>query len=288
VRRPVHRSSYGLSIAVALLAPMLAACGSSGSSGSGQTSAPATSVAATSVTSTAPTAPALQYLAFGDSWPEGAHCSGCRTFVERWGDALARQTGAAVELTDMTGERERSAADGKQSTSLRSAVETDAATRDAIAAADVVLIASGPNEMESAAEASRAGTCGGDDDADCIRALGARWAENFDAILSEIATLRAGKPTAVRLVNAANPFLSEPSMVEGMPDGFATGNGALIFEELTRAICDAAKAHPGAVCVDIRPALNGPSLDQPVDENSDASMQAVADLLAKTGVDELG
>jgi hypothetical protein len=72
-----------------------------------------------------------------------------------------------------------------------------------------------------------------------------------------------------------------------LPEGFATGNGALIFQQLYDAMCDAAMKH-GAVCVDVRPLLNGPTMDQPVDENSAASMRAIADALIATGLSELG
>jgi len=40
------------------------------------------------------------------------------------------------------------------------------------------------------------------------------------------------------------------------------------------------------VCVDVRPLITGPDGDG--DENSDASMQAVADALIDTGLRELG
>ena len=55
----------------------------------------------------------------------------------------------------------------------------------------------------------QAGTCGGPDQFDCIRDLGDVWDAGSHAILSEIETLREGKPTAIRLVDAADP-LSRP------------------------------------------------------------------------------
>ena len=59
-----------------------------------------------------------------------------------------------------------------------------------------------------------------------------------------------------------------------------------MFKALNDAVCATARAHE-AKCVDVRRVLNGPTLDQAVDENSDASMQAVADALLATGIDEL-
>jgi len=52
-------------------------------------------------------------------------------------------------------------------------------------------------------------------------------------------------------------------------------------------MCDAAAQHH-AVCVDIRALLTGPDLDQAADENSAASMEAIARALLDSGVAELG
>ncbi len=234
----------------------------------------------------APSTNALRYVAFGDSWPAGEHCNGCRHFPELWADGLEALTGRMVLLKDFTGERERSRAESKDSTTLLQAVRSESTTRDAIADADVILISTGPNEFGLVTEPIKAGTCGGRDDADCIRALGERWSANFEAILDEIVALRAGRPTVIRLVNGANPFVSYPEMVEGMPEGFATGNGALTVQLLTDAMCDAAEAHD-AVCVDVRPLLNGPSMLEPAQEESPEAIRAVADALIATGIDEI-
>ena len=238
------------------------------------TSSPASSmVASTEVGST------LHYVAFGDSWPEGAHCNGCTPFPELWLEALEGQTGMEIEFFDFMGERERSTAEGKMSASLLGSLQTNEETRTAVADADVILISTGPNEIGDAAEAVKAGTCGGADGFDCIRALGETWSSNFNQILTEIETLRDGNPTAIRLVNAANPFVLYPEMSEGMPPDFATTGGALMFELLSVAMCDAAAAHE-AVCLDARPLIQ-------VSEDSQESMQAVADALAATGLPEL-
>ena len=45
--------------------------------------------------------------------------------------------------------------------------------------------------------------------------------------------------------------------------------------------------HHDTVCVDVRQVLNGPDVEQPVNDSSQASMDAVAELLLETGVPEL-
>lgn len=51
-------------------------------------------------------------------------------------------------------------------------------------------------------------------------------------------------------------------------------------------VCEVAASH-NAVCVDIALALNGPDLLQPRDVNTQEAMQAVADAILATGLDEL-
>lgn len=230
---------------------------------------------------------ALTYLALGDSWPEGAHCGGCRTFAGLYADGLPAQTGGKVRFEDRTGQAQPYFEEaGGGSASLLKALRSDAGTRRVVARADVIMIATGPNELDAALEPVMAGTCGGKDDMACFRAQRRMWEKNFDAILDEIEGLRAGKPTAIRLVSAANAFVSVPEMTRGLPKDFATTEGALIFKNLNDALCTNAAKHD-AVCVDVRPVLNGPTLERSVDENSPKSMRAVAKALLATKVPEL-
>ena len=46
---------------------------------------------------------AYEYVALGDSWPSGAHCGGCRTFVTLYADGLRKKTGRKVRFTNLTG-----------------------------------------------------------------------------------------------------------------------------------------------------------------------------------------
>ena len=81
-------------------------------------------------------------------------------------------------------------------------------------------------------------------------------------------------------MNAANAF-SDPSFSPATLRGFEA-----YFEALTDAMCDKAKKHD-VVCVDVRPVPNGPDFEQPVNDSSQESMDAVAELLLQTGVAEL-
>ena len=261
---------------------------------SGSPSAPVVSSSAAAVTSAPlpsdlPAASGLApltYVAFGDSWPEGAHC-GCRTFAGQWADGLHALTGRPIDFIDLTGQKEPGVPEAETSRSLATSLELIEQTRDAVRKADIVLIATGPNDMDLIFDKLPGHACGGSDDSDCIRDLGKLWATNFDRILTAIDDLRGGKPTVIRLVDASNAFLFDPAMRAGLEPEFATTRGALIYQLLNDTMCDAAAQHH-AVCVDVRALLTGPDLDQAADENSAASMEAIAKALLDSGVAELG
>lgn len=96
---------------------------------------------------------------------------------------------------------------------------------------------------------------------------------------NEVETVRNGRRD--RLVNAANRVVDPRSAPRG------AGGVAASFEALTQVLCDNAKAHDAA-CIGVHPEVNGPGLDQPVNDSSQESMDAVAQLVVETGVPELG
>jgi GDSL-like lipase/acylhydrolase family protein len=269
-------------LTIALAGMLVVAC-----SGGSRVPVPSSSavVTATALPSASGLAP-LTYVAFGDSWPEGAHC-GCRTFAGQWADALPALTGRPIDFIDLTGQKEPGFVGAETSQSLATSLTLNERTRDAVRKADIVLIATGPNDMDLIFDKLPGHACGGSDDSDCIRDLGKVWATNFATILTTIDDLRDGKPTVIRLVDASNAFLFDPSMRAGLEPEFATTRGAFIYQLLNDAMCDAAAQHHAA-CVDIRALLTGPNLDQAADENSAASMEAIARALLDSGVAELG
>ena len=140
----------------------------------------------------------------------------------------------------------------------------------------------GPQRLLSTAATAR--RCGGPDGHECIREVGKTWAKDFNGVLDEVDHIRSGRPTVIRLVNAANGFAIDKGLAVAAPKGFATTGDDLIFKLLTQAQCSAAQTH-SAVGVDARPRITGPGDDS--DENSDASMRGVAQALMETGLREL-
>jgi hypothetical protein len=108
---------------------------------------------------------------------------------------------------------------GGGSTGLLRALRTDEAFRKEVAAGDIIAISTGPNDGGDIFDVIQGGKCGGADDTACVDALNRKWHRDFDAILSEIEKLRAGHPTVIRLVNAANAF-NDPSFSPATLRGF--------------------------------------------------------------------
>lgn len=159
-------------------------------------------------------------------------------------------------------------------------------TRDAVMSADIIVISTGANDLEDAFGLFAAVNCGGADNYDCFRKVGEVWRTSFDGILAEINTLRVGKPTAIQLVTNSNEVLSDPGLIEIFGPKDSSGAGLFITNLHHEILCEFAAKH-GAKCIDLRPVLNGPNFDKRQDVNAQESMQAVADALLASGLDEL-
>lgn len=223
----------------------------------------------------------VQYVALGDSWPYGGHCGGCETFVDRYASGLEEALGVPVDYLDET-------RNGGDTAAMRDLVSTDESVRSALADADVIVVSTGLNDLDTsgALEAIADGSCGPKDA--CLNDVFSTWRKNFAGILDDIEQLRSGDPTVLRLVTAQNTFVSDPSIEAdyGLPAGFATKAGRRLTAELTNVMCEAAAAHDG-MCVDVAALFNGPKGTEARDENTPESHQEVADALAPTGTAEL-
>jgi lysophospholipase L1-like esterase len=228
-----------------------------------------------SPSSAASTAPARTMVAFGDSWPFGAHCNGCTPFPDLYAAAL--DTEAPTGFTNLT-------ENGGTSDSLLSEIQSFAPYRNAIADADVIVISIGANDLEPALASYGGDTCGPPKGLGCFREVADAWGRNMDAILTEFDELRGGRPTAVRVLTQA--IEADPNLTFMFGESFLLDQGAQIVAWQKQEFCRAAARHHDR-CVDLRPVLNGPSLDVPRDVNTQEAMQAVADSLMAIGLPEL-
>ena len=179
------------------------------------------------------------------------------------------------------------------SDSLRSALQSDRRTRDAVAVADIVVVSVGGNDADPFASYPP-GTCSvGHDAAECLAAYAPHLEANLDAIATEIVALRGDKPTALRFMSPDyNPFVGwdrAPSASFGA-DFYAQVAGAE-----TAAACAVAERH-GGQCADVFHLFNGPDgtadgATYLADDHAHpgrTGIEAVATLLTDLGIPELG
>lgn len=267
----MYNNIFRIPLLVTAIAIILAACGVSTLTPAPVTEAP--------VAAEAPTEAPWTYVAFGDSWPYGAHCSGCMPFPMLYRDGLAATTEHRIDFVNLM-------TNGGTSQSLLESIQTSQKIRDAVMSADIIVISTGANDLEHAFNLYAAGSCGGADQLDCFREVAEGWRISFDGILTEINALRDGKPTAIRLVTNSNEFLTDSGLIEIFGPEFGLGGGLVITNLHHDVLCEVAAKH-GAKCVDLRPVLNGPNFDKPQNVNTREAMQMVADALLASGLDEL-
>jgi hypothetical protein len=228
----------------------------------------------------------VRMVEMGDSWIAGEHCA-CTTFAGMWAHDIQAQTGHQVQLTDLTGVNEHSAVQDKTSGSLLWTLLHDKQTQHIVANSAIVLVSTGGNDIEPIGDKLINSTCGGPDDANCIRQLGLLWHRNFDHIVAAIKHLRGSKPTAIRVVAEGNFFLGSADLNSLVPKTFALTGGQLMAKLYVKAVCDAAKKY-NAKCINGRPILSGPHMNQTFDENAPSTFRKLTRALDAESLPELG
>jgi lysophospholipase L1-like esterase len=130
------------------------------------------------------------YVALGDSLAVGTGAS-YQGYVDRYAKYLEADNNAQVNVINL-------GRNGRTSTELLYALQNDSSWRQTIRAANVITFNIGINDLGHAGEAYENGTCGGDDNQDCLREAVQALKDNWDAITAEILTLRSTSDTVVR------------------------------------------------------------------------------------------
>ena len=123
----------------------------------------------------------------------------------------------------------------------------------------------------------------------CLQTELRRYRANLDKILTEIDSLRAGRPTALRLTTQYSDFGGPPGNICCPP--IATKVAAQVKVAFNRVECEVATAHH-ARCVDLLHPFNGPNgTTWPGDligpdgtHPSAAGHQKIAELLEASGI----
>ncbi|MEO5833886.1 MAG: hypothetical protein ABIR83_11015 [Nakamurella sp.] len=226
-----------------------------------------------SVTTAAPQSdvPGLVYLALGDSNVYAApdDCGRCTSYPHLVRDGLVARMGGPVTLIDASQHNRLTAAGllaELTSDNWRddpyNPVRTELLPRAAVAGADVITLTVSANSIPWYQDPD---TCGAVYDAACVTAIQKLFAVALDGALTQIAALREGRPTAVRVTTFYNDLLVGP---EYSPQKFFTAaqiaqgptTAKAFLDTWNGAICSIATAH-GAVCIDLYRELNGPNGD---------------------------
>jgi lysophospholipase L1-like esterase len=187
-------------------------------------------------------------VGLGDSVPAAAACA-CTSFVELFGDDVARHTGRPNHTDNF-------ARNGLDTAGLLEQLN-EPAVANAVAYADLVTVTIGANDFATAQDDYFAGTCGGSDGLDCFRATLPSLRSNLTAALDRITALAAGHPVGVRVTNYWNVFEDGEVAQQQHGDAFIHDSNQLT-REANAVICDAAD-RAGDVCIDVDTAFEDAS-----------------------------
>ena len=218
----------------------------------------------------------LVYLAMGDSNVYGspADCgTPCVTYPHLLADRITADTGKSVTLLDGSQHNRLTAP------ALLGEIQGDywgnlpgypvrtggIGPRAAIAAADIITITLAANQIPWYQNPD---SCGKVYDAKCIAAIEQPYIADIDAILGEINTSRAGRPTAVRITTFYNDLLKGPGydptwFYDAPTIKQATLTARTFLDRWNADLCSTAEKHD-AVCVDLYHSVNGPKVDKPL------------------------
>lgn len=254
--RPASTTNAGPPTSTATASP--ASPGASPSVGAGMASP---TVAATP-SPTGPNAAAapgpkeVNVLGLGDSVTAGSQC-GCTPFVQQLAKLLADRDQVPTTATNL-------GVGGLTSVGLMQMLD-DPATRQSVAAADIVVITIGANDLLPALSWWDAGSaspatqrdCGGACDSATLDAVGAQVA----GVIARVQWLRGGRPTTVLVTDYWNVFVDGAAGLASRGTGYLAWSGELT-DRLNSRICAAAQVQ-NATCVDLRGPFDGNGTKDP-------------------------
>jgi lysophospholipase L1-like esterase len=129
------------------------------------------------------------YVALGDSLAVGIGAR--RGYVDRYASHIRTDTGARVDIINL-------GQSGQTSSQLLHALRSDPSMRRALSGAEVITFNTGINDLGHAGEAPSNGTCGGDNNEECLRTAVETFEENWDAVIAELLSLRSTDDTIIR------------------------------------------------------------------------------------------
>lgn len=231
--------------AAATPAPSITQPSSAATSAGSPTIAPEPSAATSSATPSGTAAWSL--VAIGDSSTTGSGDPTGVGWVGAYANAIHDGTGHEVAVTN-------AAQNGSSSADWAAAVMDDAGLRAQLEHADIVAIGLGGSELNAGDDAFASGSC---KDVACYDAPLQTYKTNLEAIVAEVARIRAGKPTVIRGITMMNGLTGAEDMIPPFLASVATKVGVYQAHGFNKATCEILEAHDGA-CADLLTAFNGP------------------------------
>ena len=220
--------------------------------------------------------PPLHVVGLGDSVMAGTNC-GCPGMVEEYADALDRRTGRTAHVANL-------GQDGAVTADVLQGLAGTPRTKSAVAAADVVVVTVGANDLEPQRAAWQSSGCA----ARCYESAAGAVGRRLERALHALAADRGGRTDHVLVTDYWNVFRDGQVALDA--DGAAERAWSeRVTAAANRDICAAAQ-RSGAVCVDLIPPFKGAGHRDPTpllagdgDHPNAAGMRAiVAALLAAT------
>jgi lysophospholipase L1-like esterase len=242
-------------------AASLVACGESGTPTQNAATSAVASATASSVART------IHLLVLGDSIPFNSNddCPGCTGFADEYKQALAKRTGREVAMDN------RSRHDSAQLGDLITQVGTDTETQRLLAAADVLVINIGFNNV---APWKADQPCGGSDQVDdpllmlrtvgtytnrCIDQTVVTYRDDYDTLFADLKTkARPGAALiALSQYNDWTGWARTPGYIGRKQTAVVERLMVHMYDKWNSLLCASATEH-GMICGDVYNAFNGP------------------------------
>jgi lysophospholipase L1-like esterase len=150
------------------------------------------------------------YTALGDSICYGLWASPGGSYPSQYRGFLQTDNGVTVNVDNQ-------GVIGWTSTDLLNALQTNNTIRASVAAARVITWDIGGNDLLDARDSYKAGTCGGADGQNCLRAAIVAFKTNWNAIVDQIFALRANGTVRLQTMDVYNPYVNTDRAANSWP-----------------------------------------------------------------------
>jgi lysophospholipase L1-like esterase len=144
----------------------------------------------------------VNYASLGDSIAFGLYAFPGQGYVPLYANDIHNATHLSVNLYPL-------GVPGWTSTDLANALKSNVLFQVSVYAANAITWNVGGNDLNQARSSFNAGTCGGNDNEQCLKDAVQTFQSNWFVIINVIKFLRKGRPTILRTMDIYNPYVAE-------------------------------------------------------------------------------